>query len=199
MRLAFSRPSPAMIVSVVALVVALGGTSYAVSALPSNSVGGKQLKKGAVTNKKIKSSAVTSDKVKDGTLLSKDFKAGQVPAGPAGPQGATGATGPSGVVASTIVRRIDHVLADGQSTAADQGNIQCEPGEKPIGGGSNMVPIDHGDGKFTGSGPRSGTLAAPTVPASGDAWTIWRGTASNPAGGDATALTVRVYIICAPA
>ena len=40
------RPSPAMLVACAALVVALGGTSYAVTQLPKNSVGTPQLKKG---------------------------------------------------------------------------------------------------------------------------------------------------------
>jgi hypothetical protein len=38
------RPSPALVVSAVALSVALGGTSYAAIVLPANSVGTKQLK-----------------------------------------------------------------------------------------------------------------------------------------------------------
>lgn len=48
------RPSPAIIVAVVALLVALGGTSYAAFSVPRNSVGTKQLKNGAVTASKIK-------------------------------------------------------------------------------------------------------------------------------------------------
>jgi hypothetical protein len=47
-------PSPAFVISVIALFVALGGTSYAAVHLPSNSVGTKQLKKNAVTSAKIK-------------------------------------------------------------------------------------------------------------------------------------------------
>jgi hypothetical protein len=43
------RPSPAMVVSFVALLVAFGGTGYAALALPAKSVGTKQLKKRAVT------------------------------------------------------------------------------------------------------------------------------------------------------
>jgi hypothetical protein len=37
------HPSPALVVSVIALVVALGGTSYAAFTLPKNSIGTKQL------------------------------------------------------------------------------------------------------------------------------------------------------------
>ena len=42
-------PSPAMVVACLALLVALGGTSYAAIKLPRNSVGNIQLKRGAVT------------------------------------------------------------------------------------------------------------------------------------------------------
>jgi len=80
------RPSPALVVSVIALVVALGGTSYAAIVLPANSVGTKQIKK----------NAVTSAKVKNGSLLSADFRAGQLPAGATGATGATGLKGDNG-------------------------------------------------------------------------------------------------------
>ena len=48
------RPSPALVVSVMALSVALGGTGYAAIVLPANSVGTKQIKKNAVTSAKVK-------------------------------------------------------------------------------------------------------------------------------------------------
>src|SRR3954452_5183757 len=80
------RPSPALVVSVIALVVALGGTSYAAIVLPANSVGTKQIKK----------NAVTGAKVKNGSLLSADFRAGQLPAGATGATGATGLKGDKG-------------------------------------------------------------------------------------------------------
>ena len=54
------RPSPALVVACVALVVALGGTSYAAFNVPKNSVGTKQLKNGAVTTSKIKAGAVSA-------------------------------------------------------------------------------------------------------------------------------------------
>ena len=56
-------PSLALTVSFVALLVALGGTSYAAFALPRNSVGTKQIKNGAVTAKKITNGAVTASKI----------------------------------------------------------------------------------------------------------------------------------------
>jgi hypothetical protein len=57
------RPSAALAVSVVALLVALGGTSYAAFTLPKNSVGVKQLRKSAVTTAKLKNGSVTKTKL----------------------------------------------------------------------------------------------------------------------------------------
>lgn len=80
------RPSPATVIAVIALVVALGGTSYAAVTLPKNSVGTAQLK----------NNAVNSLKVANGSLLKADFKSGQIPPGPAGPAGPAGAAGAAG-------------------------------------------------------------------------------------------------------
>jgi hypothetical protein len=69
-------------IALLALFIALGGTTYAATALPKNSVGTKQLKKnavtavkikkGAVTNTKIGANAVTGAKVKDDSLTGAD-------------------------------------------------------------------------------------------------------------------------------
>jgi hypothetical protein len=52
------RPTYSEIVSTVALFIALGGTSYAVTSLPAASVGNAQLKNGAVTASKLHAKAV---------------------------------------------------------------------------------------------------------------------------------------------
>jgi hypothetical protein len=62
-------PSPAFVISLVALFVALGGTTYAATSLPRNSVGTKQLKKNAVTTKKIKNGSVTAAKINANGLV----------------------------------------------------------------------------------------------------------------------------------
>jgi len=82
-RLARRRPSPALVIALVALFVALGGTGYAAFSLPKNSVGTKQLKKNAVTGSKIKKNAVTGSKVKNDSLTGADINEstlGKVPA-----------------------------------------------------------------------------------------------------------------------
>src|SRR5829696_5507657 len=62
------RLSFANVMSVMAVFIALGGSSYAISKLPKNSVGKKQLKANAVTTAKIKKSAVSKAKIKEGAV-----------------------------------------------------------------------------------------------------------------------------------
>jgi hypothetical protein len=90
------RPSAGLVVAIVAMIVALGGTSYAAFSLPKNSVGTTQLKNGAVTGTKIAKDAITSVNVKGGSLLAADFKVGQLPAATQGPMGNPGPQGPKG-------------------------------------------------------------------------------------------------------
>jgi hypothetical protein len=85
-----------MIVACVALIVGLGGVSYAATVLPKNSVGTAQLQKQSVSGAKLKKNAVTTARVKNGSLLAADFQAGQLPAGPQGPKGDAGQQGPKG-------------------------------------------------------------------------------------------------------
>jgi hypothetical protein len=71
-RILGQRPSPSMVVALIALAVALGGTGYAAVSLPKNSVGTKQLKKSAVTRVKVKANAITGAKVKNDSLKGGD-------------------------------------------------------------------------------------------------------------------------------
>jgi hypothetical protein len=70
------RPSPALVVSIVALVVAMAGTGYAQFTLPDKSVGTRQLKNGAVTNKKLHTDAVTDVKISKNTITGDRIKLG---------------------------------------------------------------------------------------------------------------------------
>ena len=92
--IAARRPSASLVISVVALFVALGGTSYA-----ALTITGKNVKNSSLTTKDIKDNSLTSADVRDRSLRLRDFRSGELsngqrgPAGPAGPAGAAGAAG----------------------------------------------------------------------------------------------------------
>lgn len=62
------RPSPATIIALLAMFIAMGGTTYAVTKLPKRSVGSLQLKKGAVHKENIANGAVTASKLGRGLI-----------------------------------------------------------------------------------------------------------------------------------
>jgi hypothetical protein len=141
MRRVFRSGRYANVASTLALVVALGGTSYAAVALPKNSVGNKQLK----------ADAVTSGKVENRTLLSEDFKAGQLPAGPRGPVGAPGAPGPKGDAGAPGAtgdhgvpgtpgvsgwQRVHNATGVVNGNSSTDVEISCPPGKRVFGGGA---------------------------------------------------------------
>jgi hypothetical protein len=61
----------ANVMSTIAVFIALGGTGYAVTSLPRDSVGARQIRTGAVRSKEVK----------DRTLETRDFAPGQFPDG----------------------------------------------------------------------------------------------------------------------
>ena len=65
-------------IALLALFLALGGTTYAAVSLPANSVGTKQLKKNAVTPAKIKKSAVTNAKIAGNAVTGAKVNVGHV-------------------------------------------------------------------------------------------------------------------------
>ncbi|HSF62455.1 MAG TPA: hypothetical protein VLA69_12220 [Gaiellaceae bacterium] len=151
MRKLFRRPSPAMVVACLALVVALGGTSIAAvnQLVPRNSVGPAQLRTGAVTNPKIRNNAINSAKVANRSLLRADFAQGQLPAGPVGPQGPTGppgptgsagAAGPPGVIGAVTVRQASVSVVDTSVNliwTSQRVRRDCEGNERAISAGTS--------------------------------------------------------------
>jgi hypothetical protein len=83
------RPSPAMVVAVIALICALTGTAYA--ALGKNSVGSRQLKAKSVTTGKIANNAVNGAKVANGSLTGSDINIGALGTVPSATTAATAA------------------------------------------------------------------------------------------------------------
>ena len=178
------RPSPAMVVACLALLVALSGTGIAAATqVARNSVGTPQLKDSAVTNAKIRNNAVNSSKVAARSLLRSDFAPGQLPAGPigpqgpAGPQGAAGPAGPAGVIGAVTVRQASVNVPGSASDAGIGGpngfwvtrtvNVNCNSGERAMSAGTGWS-ADANDLElatvymkpvFTGTGPVTGFTA----------------------------------------
>jgi hypothetical protein len=110
--------------------VALGGTSYAATRLPANSVGTRQLK----------ANSVNSAKVRNGSLTARDFAAANLPVGPSGPAGPKGDAGPKGEAGpkgDTGPAGLTHVLT---SSGPD--------GSFPLGGGVDLATLHLGAGSY---------------------------------------------------
>ena len=180
-------------VSLVALFVALGGTSYAVATgsidsreIENSTVRSKDLRNNNVQGRDIRNGTIRSPDVGNSSLLAEDFAPGQLPQGPQGDQG------PAGVVGNLTVQRLDLPLAESSNTS---GSVVCPAGEKIIAGSVNVSDATSADVNITVSRPSQG--AGQIVPDSGEAFDRWRGAAVNPTGGTG-AVTLRVWAICTP-
>jgi hypothetical protein len=150
-RLRTIRITPGTVLAAIALFLALGGASYAATALPRNSV--------------------TTVQVKDHSLLAKDFARGQIPrgpvgpAGPAGPAGPVGPAGPAGPAGSAAASKWVLVNPNG-SIAAQSGGISITThttGEYIVNFGSAVDSklILASPGLANDSGPRGDVVAGP--------------------------------------
>jgi hypothetical protein len=137
----------ANIMSTLGVFIALGGTSWAVTQLPRNSVGAVQLR----------SNSVSGVKVRDGSLSAADFSPGALvrgprgadgPAGPSGQQGSAGPRGPSdGYVHSGPTGKV----------LATQANVQTNFAElKGLPAGSYVVTATWYMGDFANVGSIAG-------------------------------------------
>jgi hypothetical protein len=86
-----SRMTYANVISTLCLFILLGGSAYAATQLPKNSVGARQIKNGAIAGPKIKRGSIEAIKL---TALAQSTLRGAK--GLRGPKGATGAKGTTG-------------------------------------------------------------------------------------------------------
>src|SRR5687768_5763018 len=95
----------ANVVATLALFIALGGTSYAVTQLPRNSVGASQIRSGAVRSAELRSGAVRSADVANRSIALRDLSldARRSLRGQTGPAGPQGPPGPGGTILSAAV------------------------------------------------------------------------------------------------
>lgn len=155
------RPSPSMIVAFAALLIALGGTSYAVVRLPARSVGSKQLKREAVQRAHIKSAAVDGSKVAADALTGADIHEAtldKVPSALSADRTATAGRAAtadratasdratSSAALDTVVYRsatatVPPAPVDSFSVAS--ASAFCDAGQHVVGGGVKLDDLDH--------------------------------------------------------
>lgn len=209
------RPSPAMVVACIALLVALGGTSVAaVQALGPNTVGTAQLQANAVTAAKIKNgqvtnaklagnavsnaklanNSVTGAKVQNGSLSRADFAAGSLPSGPAGPAGPTGpagpagAAGPAGTIGAVTVRQAAVLVPGGVAH-----NGQYDTATVSVSCQANEKAISAGTGWSDDVDDRELWTQRITPVMTGTNVTGFRGTGGNDSGNDST---FTLFVLC---
>jgi hypothetical protein len=177
-----------MVVAMLALIVALGGTSYAAVKLPKGSVGSRELKKNAVTTVNIKNSAVTGAKVKTDSLTGADINEATLAPPPL-------AAASSHADAAAALDRVTYRSAPGSvAGAVDDGtgspvatvlspaiSAGCDPGQVIVGGG---VHVDD----------PSNVAAHESYPATARTWTAIVGNDDIN-----VAHTFTVFAICVPA
>jgi hypothetical protein len=176
--------------ALLALFVALGGTSYAtVLNVPRNSVDTQHLKRNAVKAAKIAPNAVRTAHVLNGSLLVEDFRAGQIPQGPKGDKGEKGDKGDPG--ATRVVVRTQSPCPNGLPT-----NVHCvmrpmcEAGERAVGGGAGFAG-NLGDEELQQSYP---VEADQTRPEDGDTPVGWLSIIENKAN---SIQIPTAYVVCA--
>ncbi len=106
------RPSPAMVVACLALLVALGGGSYAATAIPANSAAPGKAKAAA-------GSSATDQRGPRGPRGPRGFRGLR---GPVGPRGPAGPAGPKGDSATALWAAVDSAgaLARGKGVSSTQ-------------------------------------------------------------------------------
>jgi hypothetical protein len=204
------RPAHGTIVAYTALVVALGGTSYA-----AVTVTGKQVKDSSLTGRDIRNGTLTGDDVKKRSVPV-DRLLGKLPAGPTGPTGPAGAKGPAGEPDYSRVydkpsadarflgktaKAVDADSLDGRDGSAyAQGRVTFDTVSRDVAASSSETLIDvpgwatlsvlncnasfANVGLVRNTGPSTVWYATSAAPAGGSAGTNWAsvGSYSAPTG-----------------
>lgn len=140
----FRRPSPALAVSLAALFVALGGTSYAAltvtgKTIKNGSVTGRDLKDRSLGTKELSKRAVSSLKGNTGAKGAPGASGAPGVPGANGTNGTNGAPGAAGAT-KVVVRTVEQQNVSNNSAAIV--DATCNPGERATGGGFRTLSAD---------------------------------------------------------
>ena len=142
-------PSPAMVVAMIALFVALSGSAWAVATIgpgqiDTNAVRSRHIKNGQVKNADLADGAVNSAKVADGSLTAADLATGALlgPGSVGSSEIANGAVQSSKLAANSVgsshLKGTYAAVSGGLSPAANtyaDATATCNAGDRVLGGG----------------------------------------------------------------
>jgi hypothetical protein len=99
-RTCFRRPSPALVISLIALFVAMGGSGYAAVKL-----NGKNIKNKSIAGKKLKNKTITGGKVKNNTLGGTQINEGALGQVPSAAKATSATSATSATTATNLASR----------------------------------------------------------------------------------------------
>jgi hypothetical protein len=174
-----SRPSPAIIVAILALVAAVAGTAVA----------------GPAGTSKLTRSKVRTIADKEIQKLASGLSVASANTTNSANTANTATTAQK--LGNLVVRVADFMVSDGANNGT---TASCLPGEQAISGGVLSDPLSS-DGRVTTSRPTLGPGGSPPglpsgPPGEGGTFDGWRAFVTNEAGG-APQLSSRVYVVCA--
>ena len=209
-------------ISLIALFVALGGTSLAAVTLSKNSVGAKQIKKNAVTASEVKRNAVGASEIRSnaiaggdiadngvggadlsnnsvgiGELTDNSVGAAEIGNNAVGStEVANGTIAQADLVAGLLAKSLEVTVQRSDVALPDAATqaveVACPAGTVGVGGGSSVDQTGSDDIKQLVSRPGNGGF----IPDDGQTSNEWRAVYRNPAGGTAAA-EIRAFILCA--
>jgi hypothetical protein len=196
------RPSAALVISVIALIVSLGGTAYAGVLLDANSVGNRELRNKSVGTDKLRNGAVTNRKLRNGVItirkLSKHlvvprakvanaaaaaFTAGHASVADSATH--AGSADTAGALTGVNIIRSGPISSPNNTLTFAEAN--CPGGQFPVGGGVWTSSTKVSNQSINSSWPTRQNTTDPEP----DAWGAW---VNNTNGGTQS---FNVYAICA--
>jgi hypothetical protein len=198
------QPTPAFVLALIALLVAMSGTAVAVTALAPNSVKSKHIVNGQVKVKDLAADSVRGPKVLDAslggadvadeTLAGADVQNGSLTGEDVQDDSLTGADVNESTLQGVMASQVRTVVSQGAPVQFGAERVaSCAPDEKAIGGGAAWVqPGTNSPTQL--EAPITASMPEPALPAA-DSATGWRAAGRNLSGVDRA---LRVYAICVP-
>lgn len=197
------RPSPAMVVAIIALIASVTSGAYAAVNIPDGAVTHPKLADNSVWNRNIGIRSVRNFNINNGAVMNHNMAPNSVwhaqigmgsvrrnnvnaellaelhgATGPTGPTGPKGPTGPAGITNTVVVKTDGSVAAGATSTVT----ATCPSGDHVTGGGyggaSSMVIVE------------AQSPVTPTGQTTPDAWAV------QAMNGTGAAATVSAYAVC---